>query len=87
LTVSNTLGLLTMVRAGLGLAVMPEFAGRLPGGEGLQFLPLMRPAVWREVCLITRRDRSPTPAARAFLDAILARLHAMSPLAGVKLAQ
>jgi len=80
LTVSNTLGQLAMVEAGLGLAVMPESAATLAGAERLRFIPLTRPVVWREICLITRQDRSLSPAARAFRDIALRRLRE-APLA------
>lgn len=80
LAVSNTLGLLAMVEAGLGLAVMPEVAATLPGAAALLFVPLARPAVRREIGLITRRGRAPTPAARVFLELVLERLRA-TPLA------
>ena len=55
-----------MVLAGLGFTYLPEFAAALPG---LVMRPLTEPEVTRTVQLVTMRNRPPTPAIGAFLQA------------------
>jgi DNA-binding transcriptional LysR family regulator len=72
--VSNIATLAGMLTAGLGVTVLPELA--LPeDAEGrLTSRPLDGPALSRELCVITRRGRSLSPAAQSLRDLIVARL-------------
>ena len=63
---------LAFVEAGLGLALVPSMA--VAGRERLRITPLARPGVRRTVALAHRRDVTPTHAARAFRDTLLAYL-------------
>lgn len=63
---------LGFVEAGLGLALVPSMA--VAGRERLRITPLARPGVQRTVALAHRRDITPTHAARAFRDTLLAYL-------------
>jgi DNA-binding transcriptional LysR family regulator len=63
---------LGFVEAGLGLALVPSMA--VAGRERLRITPLARPGVQRTVALAHRRDVTPTHAARAFRDTLLAYL-------------
>ena len=71
LRVPNTTSLLALVRAGLGVTVLPRLA--LAQGEtGVAFVPLEAVGTRREVHLLTRAGRPLAPAARAFADGIAA---------------
>lgn len=64
---------LALVRAGLGVAVLSALGASHPQAQGLCFVPL-RPAILREVFMLQRRDRAPSPSARALLRAIVSGL-------------
>lgn len=65
--------LLAMVRANIGVSVLPELAlGEQ--ADGIVVVPL-RPSTPRHLLLARRADREPSAVARAFLDASLPRLH------------
>lgn len=69
LRVPNTTSLLALVRAGVGVTVLPRLA--LAQGEtGVAFVPLEAVGTRREVHLLTRAGRPLAPAARAFADEI-----------------
>ncbi len=63
---------LAFVEAGLGVALVPSMA--VAGRTRLRITPLARPAVYRTVALAHRRDVTPTHAARALRDTLLAYL-------------
>lgn len=56
-----------MVAAGLGVAAVPRLALRLMDVSGLAVLKLGKPAMHRELGILTRGGRSPSAAALAFL--------------------
>ncbi len=70
LTVRNTTSLLAMVRAGLGLTVLPRMALR-QNGQGLVFRALSNDAAVRRIDLMTRTDSVPSPAVRALEEEIV----------------
>jgi len=70
LDVLNTASILSLVRAGVGVTVLPELAV-LPGFADLAFLPLAGSDARREVWIATQPKRLLTPAARALTAAIL----------------
>lgn len=69
LMVRNTASLLTMVRAGAGVTILPQLAV-LPEFPDLAFLPLANTKARREVWLMTLPDSSASPAVNALAQAI-----------------
>lgn len=72
--VSNTATLEGMLKAGLGITALPALAMPADGASGLVFRPLQRPALRREIGLITRKGRSLSPAAQRLHDLIVETL-------------
>jgi DNA-binding transcriptional LysR family regulator len=61
---------LGMVLAGLGIAVLPESAlASLPAGD-LRAIPIGPPAMIRQIGILTKKDRSLSPAAVRLVDTI-----------------
>ncbi len=69
--VSNVATLNGMLGAGLGITVLPALAVPVQHAPKLVFRHLTRPVVQREICLITRRGRSLSPAAQGLRDMIV----------------
>jgi len=69
--VSNTATLEGMLKAGLGITALPALAMPAGSESGLIYRPLQRPAVRREIGLITRKGRSLSPAAQHLHDLIV----------------
>jgi DNA-binding transcriptional LysR family regulator len=65
-TVTQFATMMSFVRAGVGIAIVPSgaIAGLL--GRDLAVLTLSKPRLSRDVGLVWLRDREPTPAARGF---------------------
>ncbi len=61
---------LWMVQSGVGAAVMPSAYVRAPAGRGLVLRKLTQPAVSRDIFIVTKRGRSLSPAAQAFVAAL-----------------
>lgn len=57
---STSLGL---VRAGFGIAILPEHAGSMGSASGLVKLPIARPPITRHIQIIRRKGTTPSPAA------------------------
>lgn len=72
LTVAQFATMLRLVRAGAGLAIVPEAAVRGPGGEGLAVLPLDAPALLRRIGLVSLRGRDLAPPAQGLMTALQA---------------
>lgn len=71
LMVRNTVSILGLVRAGVGVTLLPELA--LPGDfDDLKFLPVTDSTARREVWMVTPPEHMLTPAARALARAIAA---------------
>ncbi len=71
LNANNTASILALVRAGMGVTLLPELVLR-PGHADLAFLPLADDGVRREVWMASPAPSTMTPAARALVDAIRA---------------
>ena len=71
LNVVNSASLLSLVRADVGITVLPELS-MLPDQADLCFLPLVDSSARREVWMLTPPDDLMTPATRALADAIRA---------------
>ncbi len=69
LTVRNTASILSLVRSGAGVTILPRLAV-LPGFDDLAFLPLAEPGLRREVWMLSAPTHLLTPAAVALIDAI-----------------
>ncbi len=66
-----------MVRAGLGVAVLPSYAGAanaFGAQTGLTTLPIYAPAIQREVSILHLNGRSLSPAAAGFIDMLRAQV-------------
>ena len=64
---------LAMVKAGLGVAILPE--GALDAAASrcasdVRSVPIERPIIRREICTFRMAGRSYSPAARTLLDAL-----------------
>ena len=66
-TVSQFATLMGCVRAGVGLAVVPNGATGLLLGRDLRAVPVREPRLSRRLGLITLREREPSPAASGFM--------------------
>lgn len=65
---------LWMMRAGLGVAVMPAaYAGGAPPSQ-LSVVPLMAPRVSRDICIVTKRGRALSVAGQALVAEVRATL-------------
>jgi DNA-binding transcriptional LysR family regulator len=62
-TVTQLATTMCLVRAGLGLAIVPAGAGAVFNIDGLRTLPITGPTLSRNLGLITLKGREPTPAA------------------------
>ena len=69
LMVRNTTSLLAMVRAGVGVTVLPRLAVSRMERE-VRFLPVADPAARRRIDVLRRAHVSLSPAARRFEDAV-----------------
>lgn len=69
LTVPNTASLLALVRAGVGITLLPKLAVP-PEFEDIAFLPLADTGIRRQVWMLTPPRAMLTPAAQAFVTAI-----------------
>ena len=73
LRVHNTTTLLAMVRAGLGVTVLPELVCRQADAE-IAFRALDNPAAARRIDLISRARDTPSPATASFAAFVIERL-------------
>lgn len=76
---------LALAQAGVGVAVLSALGATHPQAAGLRFVPV-KPALRREVFLISRRDRPASPSARAFGEVLAACLPKIVFHSGVRLA-
>lgn len=84
LEVSNPSGLAALISEGLGVSIIPALAAYTSSFERLRFIPLEQPLIEREICIVTRRARSLSPAAESLLDAIRHTLAATQLPASVR---
>ncbi len=59
---------LAMARAGLGVTILPSAAIELRALEGLRSRPIERPAIKRDIGIILKAGRSPSPATETSLE-------------------
>ncbi|MBN8751195.1 HTH-type transcriptional activator CmpR [Xylophilus ampelinus] len=66
---------LALVGAGLGVAMVPDYARTFAGNFGIRFLALRSPALNREFFVYQRRSLALSPAAQAFAALLQAQSH------------
>lgn len=71
---------LSMVKAGLGVALCIPYAASLVDVYGLKMSPVGTPEVRRKFEVFTRRGRSLSPAAQSFLDFVGPKIRSMPHL-------
>ncbi len=80
--VSNIAALDGLLQAGLGVTALPSLAVPADPEPALVFRRLIRPAITREICLITRQGRSLSPAAQGLRDMIVEQFPGSWPAKG-----
>ncbi|BBB26192.1 LysR family transcriptional regulator [Amphritea japonica] len=68
LEVSNPAGMAALIRQGIGISVLPALAASTESFKELRFVPLIDPLMRREICLVSRKGRSLSPAASTLLS-------------------
>jgi DNA-binding transcriptional LysR family regulator len=66
--------LVEMVRAGLGITVLPELAKPGPSEPSLVFRRLVNPVVERELGFVSRKNQTLSSAARAVWEGVFAQV-------------
>ena len=66
--VSTAIGL---VRAGVGIAILPESVAYSEDAREIRCLPITRPALNRKIEIIQRKDRALSPAAEQMVEVLL----------------
>lgn len=59
---------ISMVRAGLGIAILPEFAANVENSREIQTVGISKPILSRRIEIIQRKDRSLAPAASKMVE-------------------
>lgn len=67
-----------MVRAGLGIAILPESAAHSEDAREISTVPITRPSLSRKIDIIQRKDRSLSPAAEQMLAVLREHAAALS---------
>ncbi len=73
---------ISMVREGLGAAIVPQLGFDAADGRDIVAIPLRMPSVTRTLGIVTRKGVPLTPAARQFLKHVTSALKASFPAAG-----
>ena len=68
--VRNTTSLVALVAEGVGITILPQLSVPVDG-ERLRFLPIQGVTDLRPLHVVTRANSSPSPAAEAFIAALL----------------
>lgn len=68
--VSNPAGMAALIRQGIGISVLPALASSTESFKALCFIPLVEPEMLREICLVSRKGRSLSPAAATLLSQV-----------------
>ena len=66
----STIAQISLIRAGLGVALLPRNALMLFGDPGLRFVPVRDLDLWRVLYLLTQARRKMSAAARLFCDTL-----------------
>ncbi len=76
--VSNPAGMAALISQGLGVSLLPALAADVHSFAGLTFIPLDKPVIEREICIITRSGRALSPAAASLLKTVRGHLTQIS---------
>ncbi|WP_415884806.1 LysR family transcriptional regulator [Neptuniibacter sp. QD37_6] len=76
--VSTPAGLAEMVKADIGISLLPALAASTSAFDQLAFVPLANPRLKREICIITRKGRALSPAAESLLKLITSQFETAS---------
>ena len=60
--------LLSLVRAGFGIGILPEHGDAMGAFPELLKIPIGRPYLTRRIQIITRKGRNPSPAVQKMLE-------------------
>ncbi|GGK67342.1 LysR family transcriptional regulator [Amphritea balenae] len=66
--VSTPSGIAALIKQQLGISVLPALAASTESFKGLKFIPLREPVIERNICLITRKGRSLSPAGLSMMQ-------------------
>lgn len=77
--VSQITTALSLVEAGLGVAVLPTYARAVADGRPIAVRPLVGPVITRDIVLIRRADRAVSPAVAAFEAVVRASIRRRAP--------
>lgn len=69
---STTTTLFAMLKANLGVTVLPSLA--IPQDEELVSIPMVDPVETREICVILRQDWTLSPAAKAIMEVLSGKM-------------
>lgn len=84
IVVYNVLSLLALVRAGVGITVLPRLS-MAASRDGLAFVPLRDRGAWRSVGLITRSSERHSPAEEAFVAELRLTLKEKAKELGIRI--
>ncbi|GAB4064448.1 LysR family transcriptional regulator [Ancylobacter sonchi] len=73
--VQRVITAVSLVRSGIGCAVVPKLALDIVPRDDIVAIPLRAPAVTRTLGIVTRKGLPLSPAARDLLDLVIAALH------------
>lgn len=79
LKIHNMTSILAMVRAGLGMTLLPEMTADLAESSGLAFCPLADITARRQIHLLRKSDTPASPAARELERQIIATVADLTP--------
>lgn len=70
---------LSLTARGLGVSILPSYLARHFHGGKLAAIRLVNPVVTRNLCVVTRRDASITPAAQSFIEVLRSQIRTGAP--------
>lgn len=76
--VSTPSGVAALIRQQLGISILPALAASTESFKQLRFIPLTEPVINREICLVTRKGRSLSPAGQSMLNMVKQHLSSVS---------
>ncbi|WP_036230795.1 LysR family transcriptional regulator [Marinobacterium jannaschii] len=68
LEASSPAGVAALIKAGLGISILPALAASTDPFQPLTFIPLQQPVIQRQIYIISRKGRSLSPAAGSMLQ-------------------
>lgn len=59
---------LSLISAGFGVGILPEYADTMGSASGIVKLPISRPSITRRIQIIQRKSKTPSPAAARMME-------------------